>query len=121
MARLEDVNVWKKSIILAKDFYLLLSNNTKLQNDFWLQDQLKRSCISISSNIAEWFWRKSNIEFLRFLDIALWSLFEFKSQFYILYEIWYINQETLKYFLEKIENIEYMLKALIKHINSKKK
>jgi four helix bundle protein len=97
---------------------VLINNNQKLQKDYWLQEQMKRSCISISSNIAEWYGRKSNTEFIRFLDIALWSLFEFKSQFYILFNIWYINKKTFEDFLKNIEEIEYMVKSLIKYLNS---
>ena len=118
MNKLEDIKIWKKSIELAKDFYWLIQENKKIKQDYSLQDQLKRSCISISSNIAEWFWRKTNTEFSRFLDIALWSLFEFKSQLHLLKEINYIDQQTFSNFLEKTEHLEYMIKSLIKHLNS---
>ena len=118
MNKLEDIKIWKKSIELAKNFYWLIQENKKIKQYHSLQDQFKRSCISISSNIAKLFWRKTNAEFSRFIDITLWNLFEFKNQLYLLKEINYIDQQIFSNFLEKTEYLEYMIKSLIKHLNS---
>ena len=115
--KVEGLPVWKDSIELVKILYEEINNNS-FKNDFALQDQIKRSVISIPSNIAEWFARKTWNEFLRFLDISLWSLSEFKTQIYIAYYIWYIEDDKLNMFIKLIENIEKQIKSLILYLNN---
>ncbi len=55
----EDIEVWKKAVELCEKIYLL-SENSSLNKDFGLRDQIRRSVISIPSNIAEGFERESN-------------------------------------------------------------
>ena len=81
--KIEDVPVWNDAMNLVVKFYSLLDKNKRLAKDYPLQDQMKRSVISIPSNIAEGFARKTNTEFKRFLDISLGSLSEFKTQVYV--------------------------------------
>ena len=114
----EDLPVWKDSISLVKKLYKEI-NNWSFKNDFVLQDQIKRSVISIPSNIAEGFSRKTWNEFLRFLDISLWSLSEFYTQIYIAYEIGYLNKEKFDSFNKEISNIEKQIKSLILYLNNK--
>ena len=113
----EELPVWKESIKLVKMLYDEINNNS-FKNDFALQDQIKRSVISIPSNIAEWFSRRTWNEFLRFLDISLWSLSEFKTQIYIAHYIWYINEDKLNLFIDLISEIEKQVKSLIIYLNN---
>lgn len=53
MWNVEDLKVWNNAIKLAKDIYFLTWNNSKIQKDFWLRDQLQRSAVSVASNISE--------------------------------------------------------------------
>ena len=57
-----------------------------------LVDQIQRASVSISSNIAEGCGRSSNIEFARFLEIALGSAFEVESQLILCYDLGYITE-----------------------------
>ena len=86
--KVEEMPIWIESMSLVSSFYNLIKTNSLLRKDFALLDQMKRSVISIPSNISEWFARKTNIEFKRFLDIALGSLSEFKTQIYICNMVW---------------------------------
>jgi four helix bundle protein len=52
---------------------------------------MRRSCVSISSNIAEGFERQTTKEFIRFLYIAKGSAREFRSQLYLAIDLNYIN------------------------------
>ena len=93
-SRAEELPVWKDSIKLVKILYEEI-NNWTFKNDFTLQDQIKKSVISIPSNIAEGFAKKTWNEFLRFLDISLGSLSEFYTQIYIAHEIWYLTPRKI--------------------------
>ncbi len=59
----EDIEIWKKSVELCEKIYLL-TENSSLKQDFGLRDQIRRSAISIPSNIAEGFERESNNQFI---------------------------------------------------------
>ena len=114
--KIEEIPVWNDSLDLVANFYFLLKDNLLLKKDFALQEQMKRSIISVPSNIAEWFARKTNVEFKRFLDIALWSLSEFKTQIYICNKIWYIDNVIMTNFLNNILDIEKQIKWFIKYL-----
>jgi four helix bundle protein len=53
MAILENIEVRKKSVQLAKDIYAICKNNPQIKNDYGIRDQIQRSAVSIASNIAE--------------------------------------------------------------------
>ena|SRR5690606_16172288 len=79
MHKVEDLLIWKKSIELAKDIYIL---STKISNDekFGIISQIKRCSISIPSNIGEGAGRNSNNEFKHFLGRANGSCYELQTQ-----------------------------------------
>ena len=77
--KLEDLEVWKRSAILSTDLYQNLAD----LRDFGFRDQITRSGLSISSNIAEGFERNSVKETLNFLNCAKGSAGELRSQVYI--------------------------------------
>ena len=76
----EDLIVWQKAQELAVKIYQLAESNKFIKNDFTLKDQLKRSAISISDNIAEGFEYNNNPDFYRFLRIAKGSCGELRNK-----------------------------------------
>jgi len=110
--RVENLVVWQKSINLVEIIYKLTSNFPK-EELYSLTSQIRRSSISIPSNIAEGKGRNSVKEFINFLHIALGSLFELKTQLYISVRLKYITE----YEFDKIQNllveIEKMINSLI--------
>ena len=66
----EEIISWQKARELNKEIYYLTNNNNSFSKDFGLRDQIRKSSISISSNIAEGFERETTKEFIRFLYIA---------------------------------------------------
>ena len=62
----EEIISWQKSRELNKTIYYITNNNTSFSKDFGLRDQIRRSSISTSSNIAEGFERETTKEFIRF-------------------------------------------------------
>ena len=83
---------------------------------FALCDQMRRSAISIPSNIAEGQARKSyqsHKDFVRFLMIAQGSRAELETQIEICIQLQYITSEQAKTSLLLCEEVSRMLRALI--------
>ncbi len=80
--KIEDIVVWQLAIELTNAIYTV-TNNTVFNKDFALRDQIRKSAISIPSNIAEGFERNSTNQFLYFLVIAKGSAGELRTQLLI--------------------------------------
>lgn len=82
--------------------------------NYAIRDQIMRSVISIPSNIAEWFERKTSKNFQHFLAIARGSLSELETQFILASSLNYITDLQLWFFQWTIEEIAKMLWVLQK-------
>jgi len=81
-----------------------------------LTSQIRRSAISIPSNVAEGYGRNSSGDYVRFLQIASGSLYEFQTQLEISYQLGYLSEEKyIEINLLSIE-IEKMFSSLISKI-----
>ena len=90
----KDLDVWKNSMQLVLKIYKwidLLPNGEK----FGLISQIKRSAVSIPSNIAEGAGRSSTKELIRFLDIASGSLSELETQLILVNKLNFYNTSVL--------------------------
>ncbi len=105
-----DLIVWQKSMILAKEVYLLTQCFPK-EEIYGLTSQIRRCSVSIPSNIAEGKGRGSNKEFVRFLQISLGSLYELETQLELSVNIGY--SVDINNLLSLCLEIEKMLNALI--------
>ncbi len=81
--RFEDLPVWNTAIELAIGIYMLTAK-PEFEKRFSLKDQLERSAVSVSNNIAEGFERGTNNELLAFLYIARGSAGEVRSMLCLL-------------------------------------
>ncbi len=102
----EKLDVWQESRKLVKTTYSVISNFPK-EEKYSLTNQIQRSCVSVSSNIAEGTSRSSYKEKIRFIEIAYGSLMELYCQFIIASDLNYINDKTLsdlKLIIYKISN-----------------
>jgi four helix bundle protein len=97
--KIEELVVWQLAIELTNSIYLITNNNL-FNKDFALRDQIRKSAISIPSNIAEGFERNSTNQFLYFLVIAKGSAGEFRTQLLIAKNQKYISE----FEFEKINN-----------------
>ena len=86
----KDLDVWKFSIRFVKDIYQLTSKFPS-EEKFGLTAQIRRSAVSIPSNISEGSARNSNKDYVRFLYIALGSLSEIETQLIIAKELSFSN------------------------------
>jgi len=82
MHNLQELKIWQKAINLSIGVYEITSNFPK-EEKYGLISQIRRSAVSIPSNIAEGAGRNSNKEFVHFLSIANGSAFELQTQLII--------------------------------------
>lgn len=108
--------IWQKAMNLVTTTYEITLRFPKTEL-YCLTDQMRRSALSIPCNIAEGKARNSTKDFIRFLRIALGSLFEFQTQLEIAKNIEYINQEQFQRLWNFSTEIEVMLVSFIKKIN----
>jgi four helix bundle protein len=96
----KELIVWKKSILLIKLIYKITKKFPKSEL-YSLVDQIRRAAISIASNIAEGYGRRSHKEYLQFYSIAYGSALEVETQLIISKELGFITQKDF----EEINNI----------------
>lgn len=91
MSNFRNLLIWQKSMSLTTKIY----NSTKKfpkEEIFALTSQIRRSSVSIPSNIAEGYGRDGNKDYLKFLNIATASLFEIQTQIEIAFNLKYITE-----------------------------
>ena len=110
----KDLEVWKKSMDLVVDVYKLMKQLPESEK-YGLISQIKRSSISIPSNIAEGAGRASTKEFIRFLDIATGSLSELETQLLLVQRLGFsANTISLEEKINSIGKMLYRLKLSLK-------
>ena len=97
--RYRELTVWQKSMKFVADIYKLTQNIPEIEK-FGLTSQIRRSAVSIPSNIAEGFGRRLPKEFIRFLRISISSLFELQAQLEICKSINLTDPNIFNHFYE---------------------
>jgi len=110
-----DLNIWNTGIEIVKDIYKLTENFPK-QEIYGLVIQMRRSAVSIPSNVAEGFRRYHNNEYRQYLYISLGSYAELETQITIAKELKYIQKVKENRLLEKLDHICRMISNLIKKL-----
>lgn len=113
--RLKDLVVWQKSILLAKKVYTL-TVDLPLNERYGLVSQIRRSAISIPSNIAEGAGRNNKGEFIQFLGIASGSCYELETQLILLSELKYKSEDEIRESLNALFEIQKMIYKLKEHL-----
>lgn len=88
----KNLDVWKKGMDLVERVYSFSKTFPDIER-FGLTSQIRRSAISIPSNIAEGTGRKSDKELLNFISIALGSLAELETQYLISIRLKYVEED----------------------------
>ncbi len=110
----EDLYIWQKAVEYAKEIYLI-TDKKELKSDFGLKDQMRRASVSISTNIAEGFERRSRKEYLNFLSIAKGSAGEIRSLIYVASEIGYIDTIEHKHLRVRAK---FLCGSIANHMNA---
>jgi four helix bundle protein len=110
----KDLDIWRKSIALCDNVYKTTRDFPK-EELFGLTNQLRRASISIPSNIAEGFGRKTQQQFIYFLQISLGSTFEIETQLIIAQKQEYVNKGQLQGLLQEVEDVKKLINGMIRH------
>ena len=113
--RFEDLLVWQRARCLAAKLYRL-SGAGVFAKDFGLRGQIQRAAVSIVSNVAEGFDRRSNSQFAQFLEIAAGSASEVRAQLYVALDVGYISKEQFDEVFSDVSEISGMLTNLMRYL-----
>ncbi len=117
MRKFKNLEVWNQGVEIVKEIYKL-SEILPKEEKFGLRSQITRASVSIPSNIAEGASRNSEIEFKRFLEIALGSLFELETQLIIINELRLANEFNFEDIFHLIEKQAKMINSLISRLKN---
>lgn len=117
MKTYRDLIVWQKSMDLVLMIYKVASQFPK-EEVYNLTSQIKRSAVSIPSNIAEGYGRNSSGDYVRFLRIASGSLYELQTQCEICFRLEYLDAKIYEELYSLSIEIEKMLSSLISKIEN---
>ena len=107
----KDLIVWQKSIILVKLIYELTAHFPPSEQ-FGITNQMRRAAVSIPSNIAEGYARKTKKDTIHFHIMAFGSALELETQLQISKDLRFISEEKLKYTNEVLLEVIKMLNRM---------
>jgi four helix bundle protein len=113
----EDLMVWQMGMDLVKRVYLLTAKGT-FSKDFGLRDQIRRASVSIPTNIAEGFERRSRKEYLLFLNIAKGSAGEVRSLLRVAFDVGYLERAAYETFKDDVAKLSAYMFNHIKAIKN---
>jgi len=113
----EDLTVWKDARKFTNKIYNL-TNKFPKEELYGLTSQIRRATVSIMSNIAEGFDRRSDKEFSNFLSIERASAAEVQNDLYIALDLNYISQTEFNQLYQKAKKIAQQINGLMNYLKS---
>ena len=113
----KDLKVWQKSYKLCLEIYRITTKFPK-EEKYGLTSQIRRSVVSIPSNIAEGYGRKTTLDYIRMFYISYGSVCELETQILLAGDLDLIEKSELGKLKKDIAEVERMLKALIKSLEN---
>ncbi|UCB57092.1 MAG: four helix bundle protein [Candidatus Omnitrophota bacterium] len=111
----KDLRIWQKGIEIVNKVYRITQSFPK-EELYGIVSQMRRSAVSIPSNIAEGFIRRSNREYKQFLYIALGSCAELETQFIIAKDNSFLNDKDKDEIIQELNYESRMLMTMIKKL-----
>ncbi|MCL4489940.1 MAG: four helix bundle protein [Chloroflexi bacterium] len=111
-----ELRVWKRAIEFIVQIYKL-SRAFPKDETYGLTSQLRRAATSISLNIAEGSGASSDVEFVRFLEMARRSVYEVITALEIAHRLDYCTNEGTHPLSGEADEIAAMISGLIKRLN----
>ena len=115
----KDLQVWNKAMDLTTMVYDALKTFPP-KEEYGLSSQMRRSSVSIPSNIAEGYGRNSTLDYCRFLQIALGSAYELETQVELARRLDYVDNDTANKLTTQLTEVGRMLNSLINKIKPDK-
>ena len=112
-----DLDVGREARILVSSIYSATNSYPK-EEQFGLTGQIRRSVISIPSNIAEGCGRFHKKDSLHFIYIARGSVYELETQLYLSFDLGFIASNVLQQNLNRLEITRKLLNGLIRYFNN---
>jgi four helix bundle protein len=116
--KFEDLTVYQKAFKTVVSVYNI-SKKFPTEEKFGLTNQMRRSAVSITSNIAEGSMRLSSLEFRQFIGIARGSVGELRSQISIAKELGFIDSEKTRELFAELDEVGKMLTVLARSLKEK--
>jgi len=116
----EELTIWQESRELTNRVYILSKRFPK-EELYGLTSQIRRASVSIMSNIAEGFNRRSTKEFISFLIISRASISEVQNDLYISLDLNYINKDNFETIYNHAQKISMSINKLITYLRSQVK
>jgi four helix bundle protein len=117
--KFEEIEAWQRARELTREIYTV-SNENPFSKDFGLRDQVRKTSVSIMSNIAEGFERDGTKEFIQFLSVAKGSSGELRSQLYVALDQGYLEEERFDRLLGIVLETSRMIGGLINYLRKSK-
>lgn len=117
IARFEEIEAWKNARKLTRLIYEY-SSRSDFSRDFALQNQIRRSTVSIMSNIAEGFESHTQPLFIKYLGHSKASTGETRSQLYIAYDLGYITEKEFKLTYELTNIINSQIYKFVQYLKT---
>ncbi len=111
-----ELKVWQKSYDLCLAVFKITKDFPK-EEMYVLSSQMRKSALSIPSNIAEGYGRKTRADYIRILYIAYGSACELDTQISLSGDLNYIQGSQLEKLQEEISEVGMMLRALIRALD----
>jgi four helix bundle protein len=111
----KQLRVWREALDLCLLVYRV-SGGFPRSEQFGLAAQIRRSAVSVPSNIAEGYGRGRRAEYLRFLKIARGSLFELETQLMIAHQLGFVDQDDFASADEAASSCNRLLAALVRRL-----
>ncbi|HEX9831410.1 MAG TPA: four helix bundle protein [Thermodesulfobacteriota bacterium] len=115
LKRFEDLEIWQEARTLAVMIYGTTAKG-KFGRDIGLKGQIQRAAVSIASNIAEGFERKTNKDFIKFLYYAKGSTGEVRTQLHIARDLEYLSHEDFNEIVIKTDLLSAKIGKLISYL-----
>jgi len=112
-----ELKVWQKAYRLCLDIYKITARFPQ-EERYGLTSQIRRAAVSIPSNIAEGYGRKTTADYLRSLYIAYGSVCELETQALLSSDLNYLEKKKSEELKDDIAEVERMLKAMIKSLEN---
>lgn len=113
----KDLDVWRAAIDMARDIYELTKVYPK-EEQFGIISQMRRSAVSIASNIAEGAARQGKKEFIQFLYVAVGSANELDTQIEISKTVNMVDAACLNAVQDRLTRVTMMLRGLIRSLRT---